>query len=109
MKIHLSHLGYTVTVRKFKPNPTIPNALAYVKNDDAHNCSIYLDSSRKIGAGDLAHELVHVLQFICLNRNINFTLEHEHMGYIMHYLMGKIQGYEYDIPVDNAARRRKRR
>jgi hypothetical protein len=41
--------------------------------------------------------LIHVLQFICVDRNMDFTVETEHMGYLMHYLMGQVLGFEYDI------------
>ena len=69
------------------------NALAYVENIDNNSCAIFL--GKKDSSGDIAHELVHVLQFICLARNIDFRLEKEHMGYIMHYLMGRILGNEW--------------
>ena len=45
--------------------------------------------------GDVAHELIHVLQFICADRNMDFVREQEHMAYIMHYLMGKVYGHTY--------------
>lgn len=94
MKIYLAHIHYTVNVRKFKDAPEeVPNALAYVRRLDENSCVVYL--SGKQNPGDVAHELTHVLQNICLARNIEFSLEREHMGYIMHYLMGKILGYQW--------------
>lgn len=96
MKIYLPHINYTVTVKQLKnPPEELLHCQAYAESIDKNNCIVYLDLKKKINAGDLAHELVHVLQFICLNRNINFTLEQEHMAYIMHYLMGKILGYTW--------------
>lgn len=95
MKIYLPHIHYTVFVRRFKKAPQeTRSALAYVKYIDDNSCAIYLGKENL--AGDIAHELVHVLQYICLARNINFNLEMEHMGYIMHYLMGRILGYKWN-------------
>lgn len=91
-KIYLPHIHYTVHVKQFQPHKDLENALAYVQNNGPNNCTLFIDLKQKIVPADLAHELVHVLQFICLARNINFTLEQEHMGYIMHYLMGRIMG-----------------
>lgn len=94
-KIYIPHLNYTVRVHTFKfPPPEIPNALAYVQEKDSNSCDLYV-SSHKENAGDLAHELVHVLQFICIQRNIDFARETEHMGYLMHWLMGEVLGYEW--------------
>lgn len=89
MKIYLPHLHYTVFVRRFKRVPEgLTIAEAYVKKLDNHSCAIYLP--KKNEPGDLAHELIHVLQFICESRNMDFCLEREHMAYLMHYLFGRI-------------------
>lgn len=94
MKIYLPHLNYTIFVKPFKKAPDVmPNALTYCERINNKSCNIYV--SKKNIPGDLAHELVHVLQFICIDRNIDFTSETEHMGYLMHYLMGQIMGYEW--------------
>lgn len=93
--IYIPHIHYTVRVKNFKPHPNIDNAQAYVEHDDKNTCTLYMNLKRKPTPGDLAHELIHVLQFICLDRNINFTLEQEHIGYLMGYLMAQILGYHY--------------
>lgn len=96
MKCYLPHIHYTVNIKQFKKAPdSIENALAYVERDDSNSCTVYIDKTKKLMPGDIAHELIHVLQFICLDRNMNFTLEEEHCAYIMHYLMGKIFGHTY--------------
>jgi len=100
MKIKIPHLGYTVNVRQIKKIPaylTSRNVHAYVQKEDSNSCTIYLNLKKKIEAGDLAHELIHVLQYICHDRNIDFNTETEHMGYLMHYLMGRCMGMEYDV------------
>ena len=91
MKIYLPHIHYTVYVRTFKKAPdSVSSALAYTENIDNNSCAIYL--GKKCHVGDVAHELIHVLQFICLARNMDFRLEQEHMGYLMQYLMGRLLG-----------------
>lgn len=96
MKIYIPHLHYTVYVRKFKKPPDgVPNAQAFARNIDDHSCEIFLPKREKQSPGDVAHELIHVLQFIALSRNLDFKLEQEHFGYLMHYLMGKVLGFSY--------------
>jgi len=96
--IIIPHLGYTVKIRPFKNAPEeMPNALAFVKSETPHTCTLYLDFSKHMEAGDIAHELVHVLQFLCLHRNIDFVTETEHMGYLMGWMMGVIFNREYDV------------
>lgn len=93
-KIYLPHLNYTLFVRKMKvPPEEIPNALAWFQSIDENSSAIYL--AKKEVPGDIAHELIHVLQHICLHRNIDFIRETEHMGYLMHYLLGKVMGYSW--------------
>jgi hypothetical protein len=94
--INLPHIAYTVFVRRFKRAPRrLPSALAYVEYRDENSCALYLPDGST--AGDIAHEIVHVLQKICLARNMTFTLEQEHMAYLMHYMMGRITGHSYDV------------
>ena len=38
----------------------------------------------------IAHELVHVLQILCDERNMGITDEKEHLAFLMSYLMEKI-------------------
>lgn len=96
-KIIIPHLGYRINVKKFKPSPTLENAIAWVHSINSNECDIYLQGTSKQYYATIAHEVVHILQFICLNRNIDFTLEHEHMGYLMQYILNEITDYKYDI------------
>ena len=95
MKIYLQHLNYTVHVHTIKTAPKdIPRAKAYVeKGADGKSCCMYLPKKRS--APTVAHELVHVLQFIAEARGIDMVREWEHMGYLMQFLMCKILGYSY--------------
>ena len=93
-EIYLPHINYTVRVRQFKKAPQqLPNARAYVESLDDHSCTLYIEN--KPHPCDLAHEVVHVLQFIALSRNMDFKLEQEHFGYMMQYIMGQVLGEKW--------------
>lgn len=94
MKIYIPHLNYTIIVKEPKnPPEELYNPKAWVKSESSKSCTLFVN--KKPNPADLAHEVVHVLQFICLHRNIDFKTEQEHMGYLMHYIMGKVLGYEW--------------
>jgi hypothetical protein len=93
MKIYLPHINYTVEVRKYKPEPSLPNAFVWCERIDKNKTVLYLRP--KTPAPSIAHELVHVLRYICRDRHMDFTLEEEHMAYIMQYLLGKLTGMEW--------------
>lgn len=93
MKIYIPHLHYTILTKPFKRHERVPNARAYVERIDRNTVYIYLP--KKNLAGDLAHEVVHILQYICSDRDMDFVQEQEHMGYLMHYILGRIMGHEW--------------
>ncbi len=95
-KIYLPHINYTIELKEAKnPPEEVPNAKNWVTSYGQKGCAMYID--KKPNPADLAHEVTHVLQFICLNRNIDFKLEQEHMGYLMQYIMGEILGYKWNL------------
>lgn len=89
--ILIPHLGFLIEVR---PIP---------KNHDAYASTfIYRDKCKLVlpkgcPASAVAHELIHVLQELCKQRNIDFKEEGEHMGYIMQWLMEEILDGKYRI------------
>lgn len=94
MKVYIPHLNYTVHKKTFKTAPPeLPFAKAYVRKVDKNTCFIYV--SEKIDPPTLAHELIHVLQFIYEARSIDFIQEQESTGYLFGWLMGKMMGYSY--------------
>jgi hypothetical protein len=95
MKIKIPHLGYTLIVKQ--PDGS-QKWKAWVTHDSTNQCTLYIKQPI-IRSEDptLAHELVHVLQYISADRNLDLTYELEHAGYLMGYLMNEILGYEYDI------------
>lgn len=96
-KIYLPHLNYTLYVRHFKGHPDgTPNAKAYTERISDHSSAIYL--SRGDTPCSVAHELIHVLQFLSGSKGIDFVREQEHFGYMMQYLMGQVLGYEWYTP-----------
>jgi hypothetical protein len=93
-KIYFPHINYTVDIRPFKRAPAvIEKALAWIERADKWGCTLYLPKNQS--PGEVAHEMVHVLQYICADRHINFTDEFEHMAYIMQHLMGEVFGYRW--------------
>lgn len=93
--IYLPHIHYTIRIRAYKTPPNeIGSALGWTDHNKSGTCTVYLPK-RKPSPGDVAHELIHVLQYICVDRNMRFELEQEHFGYLMHYLMGQVLGYSY--------------
>lgn len=94
--IFIPHLNYVVKVRQFKTPPEdCHHSLAYVQSHGQHGCTLYIDLKKSCSPMDLAHEIVHILQFICMWRNIDFKIEQEHMGYLMQWLMGEIVGAKW--------------
>ena len=94
MKIYLPHIHYTIYVKEFKKAPDGTNFKAYaVKGEDGNSCTIYLP--KKPQPGTVAHELTHALRYICVDRNMDFRSEEEHMAYIMNYAINRILGYSY--------------
>lgn len=94
-KIYIPHINYTVHIKEFKKAPeTMPLAKAYCEQIDSKSCNLFLPKGKQ-HPGDVSHELIHVLQFICLNRSISFDSETEHMAYLMHWMMGQIMGWKY--------------
>lgn len=93
MKIYLPHINYTVHVLTLKKGP-FENTKAYTeKGANGRSCAVYLP--KKPTPSLVAHELMHVIRYICKDRHMDFLLEEEHLAYTMQYLMGRVLGYEY--------------
>jgi len=83
-KIYIPHLNYTVHVKPINMARTparIHTALAYVERIDNRLCEVHMP--RNDLPSSVAHELIHVLQYICEARHIDFVQEQEHMSYFM--------------------------
>jgi len=91
--IRLPHLGYTVRIRGPKPHPDGKPSAAWITRDNADRCTIYLPN--KLTPGMVSHELVHALQYICEDRNMEFLTESEHTAYLMQYMMNRCFGYTF--------------
>lgn len=92
--VSLPHINYTVRIRRFKPAPDgIAGASAWTQHDDKWGCTVFLPKVETPGGA--AHEFVHVLRFICIDRHMLFDDESEHMAYIMQYLMGRVFNYRW--------------
>lgn len=46
----------------------------------------------------LVHEIIHVLQYICESRHVDFIQEQEHMAYIANHIFNQATGFHY-VPI----------
>lgn len=92
--IRLPHLSnYAVRIRINKPPPDVPHAVAWIERDSRFGSTIYARPGALPFA--IAHEIVHLLRFICIDFNMQFEHESEHMAYLMQYILGKAYGCEW--------------
>jgi hypothetical protein len=88
--IKIPHLNYVVVVEDKKKEDR-PNAYAYCERvfDGESRICIPLPVGMK-RSSRLLHEIIHVLQNICHDRNIDFYEEAEHTAYIGDWLFQEI-------------------
>lgn len=103
MKIKINHIGYTVTIKKRQDflkseryDSSFDRCPCVCERADSNNSIIYIDNPKK-NIVSLAHEVLHVIQYICSDRHIDFIDEKEHCAYMLHYILNTIIGDEYDI------------
>lgn len=102
MEIIIPHLAYTVEIldiKKAKGNDLYKLGFFHAITLKYKNKSIiYMKLPlKRQHIPVLAHELTHVIQNICADRDIDAVQEQEHCAYMMQYLLGKIMGYEYNV------------
>src|SRR5271156_5971739 len=100
MKIHyqtiyIPHLNYRLRIRPLKKIPaSLPRAAsAYAKREGRCTGSIYLKPNET--PSGVAHEVMHILQYIHSDYGMDFDCEFEHMAYLMQWILGKILGYKW--------------
>lgn len=97
MKITIEHLGYTVLVKPRSKFKGFDYYVAVTQKNSPNQSTVYIDLPVKPKQyATLAHELVHVLQYICESRGIEFTQEQENTAYLMQYLLNEVTGYKYE-------------
>ena len=97
MEIQIKHLGYTVKVKPRKSHKTSPEWMLFVtERTDANTSTIFIDSPVKTSdIPSVIHEIVHVLQYLCADRGIDFSQEQEHTAYIAQHILNEILDYKY--------------
>lgn len=96
MKLYIPHLNYLVNVKKVPAEKPVYNAVSWVQWVKDGEVDVYIKTPvTKTDSSLLAHELIHVLQNIAEDRNIDFLKEGEHMGYLMQWLHGEIMGSKW--------------
>lgn len=92
--INLPHLTYQVyfyTGKDIPKNCSNEGSIAWtVKGENSSAVCI----REKIDAQPtlLAHEIMHVLQFLAHERNMDFLQEQEHFAYLMQFLLAEMLG-----------------
>lgn len=101
-KIFIPHIFYTVNVKDVKEakgriKTFLSNGyVACCENVDKNTSDIYITYPIKnYYVPTIVHELTHVLQNICRERNMVFEDERENTAYMLHFMLNEILGYEY--------------
>ncbi len=99
-KIYIPHLHYLVMFYSGKDVPKKIRALSDMPNftvtEVGTNKSIIcIKTESKNENNTIAHELIHVLRNIAIDKDIDFKEETEHFAYLMQWLMNECTGYKY--------------
>jgi hypothetical protein len=99
-KIVINHLGYIIYVKDVNLGQHKDRFEMWTQKLDGCSCELY--TYRKIALRDtptIAHEVMHVLQYIAEDRGIDMSEERENMAYLMQYIMSQIMGMKYIMGV----------
>lgn len=95
-KVYLPHIRYTVIFAdmKYLVNEEIKGS-GFTTKTGEYECMVFLEDIEKTVKDIslmpyIAHELTHVIQFICIDMNMQIQEEQEHTAYIMHYLFEQL-------------------
>ena len=94
--IDVPHLGYTVRVKRLRRgvDGADPGWIAYAKDVGGGVAELYFNEW--CSPPTVAHEVVHVVQYICRRKSIAMVKEMEHVAYLTDYLTAKVLGYRPD-------------
>ena len=99
VEISLDHLFYRIEVsfnsKDFLNERGIECATEYIEN--GHIKLHFRSKPKYIDFPSVAHEVVHCLQWIAKDRNIEFIKEEEHFAYLMQYILNRILNLEYRL------------
>lgn len=98
--IEIPHLGYKVYFGVLTKEFTGRHEKSLMMAEDTNKNAATIIFKKKptaLEAGTVAHEITHVLQYLCRRRNITMENETEHMGYLMQYIFNGIYDCEYNI------------
>ncbi len=94
----IPHLNFTIKYGVNKKEVS-KGAVMTTEDIDNHTVAIYFQEKPKLDQmPTVAHEVMHVLQFVCRHRKIMMENELEHMGYLMQYILASIYGYKMYSP-----------
>lgn len=96
--VDISHLGYKVYFGVLNKEFTgrHENSKMMAENTNKNVGTIlFRKKPTVLESGMVAHEIIHILQYLCRRRNIIMEDETEHMGYLMQYIFNEIYDREY--------------
>lgn len=95
--VEIPHLAYTINIKVDLKQFTGSQSTwrAFAQHDNSYSSTIYLREKPKLEKVFLvSHEVMHCLQWMCRDRNIDMEYESEHMAYLMQYVLGRAFGYK---------------
>lgn len=95
----IPHLGYKVIYGVNPKEFTGDQEKSIMFAEDTNkntSAIIFRETPTDLQGGTVAHEIMHVLQFMCRRRNIKMEHELEHMGYLMQYIFNEIYDRKYE-------------
>ena len=99
MNIYLDYLFIRIEVsfksRNFLNERGIECAAEYIEN--GHIKLHFRNKPKFKDFPSVAHEVIHCLQWIAKDRNIDFTKEEEHFAYMMQFILNRIFGFSYEL------------
>ena len=98
-KVYIPHIHYTVYLKdvsqaKGEAKNLLSTKHAIAERIDKANAVIYMKLPLKQKDwGTLGHEIIHILQYICASRNIDFVYEQENVAYMFQYIFAEFTNY----------------
>jgi hypothetical protein len=103
MKILIPHLFYTIEVKDKKLAKG--KVKRYLEEGDFYACYEAINKNnskiwiklpvKPTEVPTLVHEIIHCLQHLSRERDIDFKSEEEHFAYLTQYILNQILGYEF--------------
>lgn len=96
MRIYLPHIDYEVVVKHRTSYKTAHSGIWLCERTDVDSSTLFIEIPKKPHEyGMLAHEVMHVIENICIDRGMVLEEEKESMAYCVQYIMNTITCGQY--------------